>query len=416
MDDPERCVEALFDAEAETPADVARLWTPALHRSVMERLRAAPGPGTRVVHEYVSAVHRTPGTYRSGRRRELRNDRAVLEAVDHWVLRGPDGVDAEQAASILEHGIASAVRRYERERASTWYALWRGHRRGRPLRRHRGFHTFMEGGVDDCPDCVRDMDRLADGGFEREAAEEVAAGRPAAEWTERAVRLVAWVTAQRHPHFRLFTRRDTGHVWYLDLFGTGVLVFDGRSVSPAPMPFTLEPADDRAFVAGATRCEQRSVAFSGKHSYRAALRYGRQVLLVAGTHHASRGGAEMDYSLWLSPGTAEAAAGLIEDFTASLPRSYRRVPAWSDAKRGSLMRRYSGEPALGVWGRHWAEGIQGARPEREFADEPAAIAALEAQELDWIRAGKVLTNLYLRMPAPSRVTEAPGPPGSGSPT
>ncbi|MCX4755608.1 hypothetical protein [Kitasatospora purpeofusca] len=83
----------MFDAEAETPADVARLWTPALHRSVMERLRAAPGPGTRVVHEYVSAVHQTPGTYRSGRRRELRNDRAVLEAVDHWVLRGPDGVE-----------------------------------------------------------------------------------------------------------------------------------------------------------------------------------------------------------------------------------------------------------------------------------------------------------------------------------
>ncbi|MFE5332789.1 hypothetical protein ACFRCG_41045 [Embleya sp. NPDC056575] len=120
----------------------------------------------------------------------------------------------------------------------------------------------------------------------------------------------------------------------------------------------------------------------------------------SGTYYTSRGQAEMDYSVWLSPPTAEEAAGLVEDFAASLPRSFRRVPIRSDPERGSVMRQYSGEAAVGVWGRHWATGFRGARLDREFADEAEAIATLEAQEMGRLKAGKVLGNLYLRMPEP----------------
>ncbi|MDP9869890.1 MULTISPECIES: hypothetical protein [Streptosporangium] len=400
MSDLDRYVEALFDDDADVPEGMGRVWAPELHRSVMARLRAGSGPRTRTVHEYVSGIHKTPGTYRSGRRTESRNDREVMEATDHWVERWVEGTDSELAVRILGHGVEAATRRYDRGRAAAWYALWRRYKTGRPLRKHRGFHTFMEGGVDDCPDCVRDMDRLAGGEFDRAAAALLDAGGPAADWPEQAVKLVAWVTEQRHPSFRLFAQRAADRVWYIDLFRASVVVFDGRSVAASPVPFTLSPASDVDFVADATRCDQQTVAFSGKHNYRAAQRYGRHVLLMEGTYYTSRGQAEMNYSVWLSPPTAEEAAGLVEDFAASLPRSFRRVPIWSDPRRGSVMRKYSGEFAVGVWGSSWATGLQGARLDREFAGEQEAITALEAQELDWLKAGKVLTNLYLRMPEP----------------
>ncbi|MFJ4691812.1 hypothetical protein [Streptomyces sp. NPDC088766] len=398
MSDPGRYVEALFDDDVPMPAGMGQAWTPEFHGAVMARLRAGSGPRTCSVYKYVSGIHKTPGTYRSGRQTELRNDREVMEATDFWVGRRVEGTDSKLAASILEHGVEAAVRQYDRGRAAAWYALWRRCKTGRPLRKHRGFHTFTEGGVDDCPDCVRDMDRLASGAFDRAAAELLDAGGPAAEWPEQAVRQVAWVTAQHHPHSRLFARR--GAIWYIDLFRASVVVFDGRSIAASPVPFTLDPESDVDFVADATRCDQQIVAFSGKHNYRAAQRYGRHVLLVEGTYYTSRGQAEMNYSVWLSPPTTEEAAGLVEDFAASLPRSFRRVPVWSAPERGSVMREYSGEYAVGVWGSNWTTGLQGARLDHEFAGEEEAIAALEAQELDWLRAGKVLTNLYLRMPEP----------------
>ncbi|MEU9339542.1 hypothetical protein AB0D49_41480 [Streptomyces sp. NPDC048290] len=389
--------------------EMGQVWTPELHRSVMARLRAAPGPRTRTVDAYVSAARSTPGTYRSGRRTELRNDREVVESVDHWVGRWAEGADTEAAVRILGYGVQAAVRQYDRGRAAAWYALWRRHKAGRALRKHRGFHTFREGGVDDCPDCVRDMDRLATGAFDRAAAELLRADTPAADWTEQAVELVAWATARHHPAFRLFSEPDGARVWYIDLFRAEVIVFDGRASTASPVPFTLNPADDTDFVAEATGCDQQVVAFSGKHAYRAARRYGRHVLLMEGTYYSSRGQAEMSYSLWLSPPTAEEAAGLVGHFAGSLPRSFRQVPAWSHPRRGSLMRRYSGEYAVGVWGDGWVTGQHGARADREFADEAQAIAALEAQELAWLKAGKVLDNLYLRMPD-ARL----GPPGEAT--
>lgn len=400
ISDLDRYVETLFDDDAYMPASTAWVWTPELHRSVMTRLRAGSGPRTRSIYKYVFDIHKTPGTYRAGRRTELRNDREVMEATDHWVEHWMEGTDTKLAASILEYGIEAAVRQYDRGRAAAWYALWRRCKTGRPVRKHRGFYTFMEGGVDDCPDCVRDMDRLAAGGFDQAAAELLDAGGPAAEWPEQDVKLVAWVTAQRHPCSRLFAQRGADRVWYIDLFRSSVIVFDGRSITAPPVPITLNPESDVDFVADATRCDQQVVAFSGKHTYRAAQRYGRHVLLVGGTYYTSRGQAEMDYSVWLSPPTAEEATGLVEDFAASLPRSFRQVPIWSDPKRGSVMRKYSGEAAVGVWGSHWATGYQGARLDREFADEEEAIATLEAQEIGWLKAGKVLGNLYLRMPEP----------------
>ncbi|MFJ3667479.1 hypothetical protein ACIPSE_13595 [Streptomyces sp. NPDC090106] len=400
MSDLGRCAEALFDDSAPMPAGMGEAWTPGSHRSVMARLRAGSGPMTCSVYKYVVGIHKTPGTYRSGRRTELRNDREVVEATDFWVERWVEGTDSKLAASILEYGVGAAVRQYDRDRAAAWYALWRRCKTGRPLRKHRGFYTFMDGGVDDCPDCVRDMDRLADGAFDRSAAQLLDEGGPAGEWPEQAVKQVAWVTAQRHPHSRLFAQRDADRVWYIDPFRASVVVFDGRSIAAAPVPFTLNPESDLDFVADATRCDQRIVAFSGKHNYRAAQRYGRHVLLVEGTYYSSRGQAEMNHSVWLSPPTAEEAAGLVEDFAASLPRSFRRVPIWSDPRRGSVMRKYSGESAIGVWGGNWTTGLQHAQLAQEFAGETQAIAALEAQELDWLRAGKTLTNLYLRMPEP----------------
>ncbi|MEV4019948.1 hypothetical protein AB0J35_56675 [Nonomuraea angiospora] len=57
------------------------------------------------------------------------------------------------------------------------------------------------------------------------------------------------------------------------------------------------------------------------------------------------------------------------------------------------MTRRGGEFAVGVWGSSWATGLQGAQLDREFAGEQEAIAALEAQELDWLNAGKVLTEV-----------------------
>ncbi|MEW1847966.1 hypothetical protein AB0392_59265 [Nonomuraea angiospora] len=89
-----------------------------------------------------------------------------------------------------------------------------------------------------------------------------------------------------------------------------MVVFDGRSVAASPVPFTLSPAGDVDFVADATSCDQQTVAFSGKHNYRAAQRYGRHVLLMEGTCYTCRGQAEMNYSVWLSPPTAKEAAGL----------------------------------------------------------------------------------------------------------
>ncbi|WP_432993142.1 hypothetical protein [Dactylosporangium sp. CA-233914] len=402
MSDLDRYVEALFGDDADAPVGLGQVWTPQLHGSVMARLRAGSEPRTRTVCEYVSGIHKTPGTYRSGRRTELRNDREVMEATDSWVERWAEGTDPELAVRILGHGVEAAVRQYDRVRAAAWYERWRRCKTSRALalRKHRGFYTFMEGGVDDCPDCVRDMDLLAGGGFDRAAAELLAAGGPAADWPEQAVKLVAWVTAQRHPSFRLFAQRAANRVWYIDLFRASVVVFDGQSIAASPVPFTLNPASDVDFVADATGCDQQIVAFSGKHNYRAAQRYGRHVLLVEGTYYPSRGQAEMNYSVWLSPPTAEEAAGLVEDFAASLPRSFRRAPIWSDPKRGSVMRKYSGEFAVGVYGSNWATGLQGAQLDREFAGEQEAIAALQAQELDWLKAGKVLTNLYLRMPKP----------------
>ncbi|SFF64573.1 hypothetical protein SAMN05421541_11688 [Actinoplanes philippinensis] len=395
-DSPNRYVEELFDDEAEAPFGMTQVWTPELHRGVMDMIRNAPRPRTPAIEKYLTVMPKF-------------SDHEVIEVAAYWTdhctdeppatrpgpsfLANPKPVDL--TTKILEYAISAALRLYDRRRAADWYARWRDRRTGRPVKRHSSMYSFFEGGFDNCLECVRDMDELS-GGFDRDCAELLRSVRPAADLTEREVALIAWVTAQRHPAIRFLAQHAANRLWYVDLFRRDVFVFSGRAVTPCPIPFTVNPVTIADYVRDASRCDQRVVAWSGKHTYRVAQRYGRHVLIMTSSYYGpSRGQAEMDYAVWLSPATPDEATTLVDDFAASLPATYRKIALWYDPRRGSVMRSYTGEHPIGVWGKHWMSGLG---VDRTFGSEQEAIAALEAQELDWLKAGKRLDNFYLRLP------------------
>jgi hypothetical protein len=380
-------------------------WVSGLHRHTMARLAAGPPPRVVEIREYVHALQRIE----SGSRGAWRGvgthfDAEVAGAAAFWARHcAAEELPAESRyrsdLAVLEAGIRAAVRRYDKDLAPALYAEWRRRNPRRPASRHSRLGSFMDGVVDDCPQCVRDMGTLVDGGFDDACAELVRAGRPAEAYTDEEVALVAWVTAGRHPGKRLFAQRDRNLVWYTELrYGYEVIVFDGTAIQPSPLPYSTWPESDADFVADATGCDERVVGWSGRHTYRVAQRYGRHVLLMASKYFTSRGGAEMTDVVWLSPPSAQEASALMGDIAASAPKGFKRLPVWSDPKHGAIMRGYDDQTTLGIWGNRWVRGSVDPELCEEFASESEAIAAFEAMELEKLKAGETITDFRLWHP------------------
>ncbi|GAA3282896.1 hypothetical protein Dvina_40995 [Dactylosporangium vinaceum] len=380
-------------------------WVSGLHRHTMARLVAGPAPQALEIREYVDALQRIE----SGSRGRWRGvgaclDAEVAEAAAFWARHcaGEDRPAESRDRSdlrVLEAGIRATVRLYDKELAPALYAEWRRRDSRRPSSKHSRLGSFMDGVVDDCPQCVRDMQTLAAGGFDDACAQLVRAGRPAEAYTDDEVALIAWVSAGRHPGKRLFAQRDRNLVWYTDLrYGYEPIVFDGTSIQPPTLPCATWPASDADFVAGATGCDERVVGWSGRHTYRVAQRYGRHVLLMNSQYFTSRDGAEMTGVVWLSPPSAREASALMSDIAASAPKGFKRLPVWSDARHGAVMRSYDDQTAVGIWGNRWVRGSVNPTLDEEFASEASAIAAFEAMELEKLKAGETITNFWLWHP------------------
>lgn len=380
-------------------------WVSGLHRHTMARLAVGPAPRVVEIREYVDALQRIE----SGSRGRWRGvgaclDTEVAEAAAFWARHcAGEELPAESRdrsdLRVLEAGIRAAVRRYDKELAPALYAEWRRRNSLRPPSKHGRLGSFMDGVVDDCPQCVQDMRTLSDGGFDDACAELVRVGRPAEAYTDDEVALIAWVSAGRHPGKRLFAQRDRNLVWYTDLrYGYEAIVFDGTSIQPPPLPCATWPASDAGFVAEATGCDERVVGWSGRHTYRVAQRYGRHVLLMTSQYFTSRGGAEMTGAVWLSPPSPREASALMRDIAATAPKGFKRLPVWSDARHGAIMRCYDDQTAVGIWGNRWVRGSVNPQLGEEFASDASAIAAFEAMELEKLKAGETVTNFWLWHP------------------
>lgn len=380
-------------------------WVSRLHRHTMARLAAGPAPRVVEIREYVDALQRIESGERGcWRGVGARLDTEVAEAAAFWAEHcAAEELPAESRyrsdLTVLEAGIGAAVRRYDKGLAPELYAEWRRRNPRRPASKHSRLGSFMDGVVDDCPQCVRDMQTLVDGGFDDACAELVRAGRPAEAYTDDEVALIAWVTAGRHARKRLFAQRDRNLVWYTELrYGYEVIVFDGAAIQPSPLPCATWPASDVDFVADATGCDERVVGWSGRHTYRVAQRYGRHVILMASRYFTSRDSAEMTDVVWLSPPSPREASALMRDIAASAPKGVKRLPVWSDAKHGTIMRQYEDQTAVGIWGTRWVRGSVDPELCEEFASESEAIAAFEAMELEKLKAGETITNFWLWHP------------------
>ncbi|MDR7277192.1 hypothetical protein [Catenuloplanes atrovinosus] len=91
-------------------------------------------------------------------------------------------------------------------------------------------------------------------------------------------------------------QRAENRLWYVDLFRDEVFIFNGRAVTPCAIPFAINPATIVDYVRDASRCDQPVVAWSGKHTYRVAQRYGRHVLTATSTYHP-----HADKPKWTTP-------------------------------------------------------------------------------------------------------------------
>lgn len=391
----ETAIAKYLAEEHQAAYELARRFTPTNCRALAELLRPKVRAlaATEATQRYVQLLESIGGPSRHAVWK-VSFDEAIFDAVaDRVAGLGTTSADKQ----LLGHGINAAVSLAEIPTALAWLDQYDALKFDNP----KAVGPITAGHK-------ADLARFRSGDFlalYQGARDKVDAGR-GAELTRDELEVLGRIE-QRSLSKTTVVRVDaaTGAALLLRRGGFfGAAYFDGRRFCDPPWELEVAAPDDRAFVAGATTCDERVLYASGKTGFHAFQRYGRDLAWLALSYAPSRDQAEQSGMLWFRTASPEAASALLVQLAATLPA--KKTSPFGDAK-GPVVRLI--EPtgdddperddpfftASGVMGRHWVRTHmkQGLVITQSFPTPDDAMAAWDREETARLQRGWVCTRI-----------------------